>query len=127
MTQEKYTTPRISRSYEVKLTEGAGTYSLEQFSGGLYDQTYLAFRLAMLELMKTGPPLLLVKKITKDTPILLLDDVLMQYDDMRAEKTVAMLEEFSEETGIQILLFTCRNRDFQLAKNRKKINCIEIL
>lgn len=114
MTQEKYTNPRISRSYEVKLTEGTGTYSLEQFSGGLYDQTYLAFRLAMLELMKTGAPLL-------------LDDVLMQYDDMRAEKTIAMLEEFSEETGIQILLFTCRNRDFQLAKNRKKINCIEIL
>lgn len=114
MTEGKYTNPRISRSYEVKLTEGSGTYSLEQFSSGLYDQTYLAFRLAMLELMKTGAPLL-------------LDDILMQYDDKRAEKTIEMLEEFSEETGIQVLLFTCRNRDFQLAKNRKKINCIEIL
>ncbi len=114
MTQGKYSQVRISKEYAVKLTEESHTCSLEQFSGGVFDQTYLAFRLAMLELMETGAPLL-------------LDDVLMQYDDTRAEQTIAVLDDYARRTGTQILLFTCRNRDFDLAKQRKNINCIEIL
>ncbi len=114
MTQGKYSQVRISKEYAVKLTEETQTHSLEQFSGGVFDQTYLAFRLAMLELMQTQAPML-------------LDDVFMQYDDVRAEETIAALEEFSRRTDTQILLFTCRNRDFNLAKQRKNINCIEIL
>lgn len=114
MTQGKYSQVRISKEYAVKLTEDSQTHSLEQFSGGVFDQTYLAFRLAMLELMKAKAPLF-------------LDDVLMQFDDSRAEQTIAVLEEYARETDTQILLFTCRNRDFDLAKQRKNINCIEIL
>ncbi|MBE7042493.1 MAG: hypothetical protein E7399_03250 [Ruminococcaceae bacterium] len=114
MTDGKYNQVRISRNYDVKLTEKSQAHSLEHFSGGVYDQTYLAFRLAMLELMKTKTPLF-------------LDDVLMQYDDKRAEQTIDALADFSEQTGLQILLFTCRNRDFQLSKQRKNINCLEIL
>lgn len=114
MTDGKYSQARISRDYRVTLTEEAEAHSLEQFSGGVFDQTYLAFRLAMLELMGAKVPLF-------------LDDVLMQYDDKRAAKTMDVLEEFSRETGNQILLFTCRNRDVELAQNRKNVNCIEIL
>ncbi len=114
MTRGKYSQVRISKDFAVKLTEESQTHALEQFSGGVYDQTYLAYRLAMLELMETGAPMF-------------LDDVLMQYDDARAEETIVALEEFSRETDTQILLFTCRNRDFDLAKQRKNINCIEIL
>ncbi len=114
MTQGKYSQVRISKDFSVKLTEDSQTHSLEQFSGGVFDQTYLAFRLAMLELMETEAPLF-------------LDDVLMQYDDARAKETMIALEEYALRTDTQILLFTCRNRDFDLAKQRKNINCIEII
>lgn len=114
MTGGEYGQVRITRNYEVKLFEQSQMYALERFSGGLYDQTYLAFRLAMTELMGNGMPLF-------------LDDALMQYDDVRTERTMDALVEFSEKTGTQILLFTCRDRELQLAKQRELINYIEIL
>ncbi|MDY4976712.1 MAG: hypothetical protein SO147_07410, partial [Clostridia bacterium] len=89
-------------------------HALEQFSGGLYDQVYLAFRLALLALMEGRTPIL-------------LDDVLMQYDDVRAERTMAALRRYAAEQNVQMILFTCRKRDLNLAKKLEDVNCITIL
>lgn len=114
MTQGRYQEARISRDYQVRLTEGSQAHALEQFSGGLYDQVYLAFRLAMLALMEGRTPIL-------------LDDVLMQYDDVRAERTMAALRRYAAEQNVQMILFTCRKRDLNLAKKLENVNCITIL
>lgn len=114
ITGGKYQEARISRDYQVRLTEGVEAHPLEQFSGGLYDQAYLAFRLSMLELMESKTPVF-------------LDDVMMQYDDVRAERAIRCLERYAARTGTQILLFTCRNRERILAKQIETVNCIEIL
>ena len=49
-----------------------------------------------------------------ELPPLLLDESLCQLDEKRAEKTVALLNGFSEE-GIQTLLFTSHKREEQIS------------
>ena len=114
MTSGKYREARISKDYQVRLTEGSQAHSLEQFSGGLYDQVYLAYRLAMLALMQERAPIL-------------LDDVLMQYDDIRAEHTISALVQYAARNNCQVFLFTCRKRDLNLAKQQEGVNCVTIL
>ena len=53
-----------------------------------------------------------------------LDDVLMQYDDAGAERTVGALTEYAREEGVQILLFTCRKRDVSLVQAAGERNCV---
>lgn len=79
----------------------------EYMSGGCYDQVYLALRLALSEL------------ITQDElPPLILDDVLVQFDEVRMEAALSLLAEISREKSDdnslggsrQILLFSCHDR-----------------
>jgi uncharacterized protein YhaN len=72
---------------------------LEQLSRGTRFQLYLALKLASLEqYLKSAPPLPLV-----------LDDVLVEWDDARARVALEVLAEYSER--VQILLFTHLARD----------------
>ncbi len=105
-----YKTARMSRDFDIKLSENGEIHGIWEFSTGLYQQTYLAFRLAMLSLMGTDCPLF-------------LDDSLMSYDDERAQKLISYLNEISKTR--QIFLFTCRRRDLNMAKELGA-NCIEI-
>ncbi len=77
---------------------------LDELSRGTRFQLYLALRLASLEeYLKTAPPLPLV-----------LDDVLVEWDDERAKVALSVLAEFSER--VQILLFTHLARDVAAAE-----------
>jgi uncharacterized protein YhaN len=70
----------------------------ELLSRGTLEQVYLSLRLAHLDVYhrhKTIP--------------LLMDDVLVNFDSERAARTAAALAQFSVETGIQILFFTCHS------------------
>lgn len=72
----------------------------DYLSGGTIDQAYLALRLAVAELISDAAERL----------PLLLDDVLIQYDDERAEAGLNLLERYAVEQNVQILLFTCQSR-----------------
>jgi uncharacterized protein YhaN len=86
----------------VEAIDGKGL-EVEQLSTGTRMQLFLALKLASLEqYLKTAPPLPLV-----------LDDVLVEWDDERSRVALAVLAEFSER--VQILLFTHHGRDVAAA------------
>ena len=65
-------------------------------SDGTVDQLYLALRLAVAE------------ELTGKAP-LILDDVLVRFDDVRMRKAVAILRELARNR--QVILFTCQGRE----------------
>jgi uncharacterized protein YhaN len=84
--------------------DGARRLELEQLSEGTRSQLFMALKLASLEqYVKTAPPLPLV-----------LDDVLVEWDDERARVALEVLAGVSE--SLQILLFTHHGRDLQAAR-----------
>lgn len=85
-------------------TEGNRRLELDQLSEGTRSQLFLALKLASLEqYVKTAPPLPLV-----------LDDVLVEWDDERSRVALTVLAEVSEH--LQILLFTHHGRDIFAAE-----------
>lgn len=68
-------------------------------SGGTVDQIYLALRLAICEMVLPEENL---------CPII-LDDVLVYFDDARLESALALLKEISQRR--QVILFTCHDRE----------------
>lgn len=87
----------------VEAASGKGL-ELEELSRGTRFQLYLALKLASLEqYLRTAPPLPLV-----------LDDVLVEWDDERARVALGVLAEYSER--VQILLFTHLARDVAAAE-----------
>lgn len=78
---------------------------LEHLSRGTRFQLFLALKLASLEqYLRSAPPLPLV-----------LDDVLVEWDDERSRVALEVLAEFSEHA--QILLFTHHGRDVTAAES----------
>jgi uncharacterized protein YhaN len=78
--------------------------SVEGMSDGTSDQLYLALRLASLELrFLEGEPMPLI-----------LDDILINFDDDRSSATLKVLTELSRRT--QIIFFTHHRHLLELAK-----------
>ena len=87
----------------VEASDGKGL-EVEHLSTGTRMQLFMALKLASLEqYVKTAPPLPLV-----------LDDVLVEWDDERSRVALSVLAEFSER--LQILLFTHHGRDVAAAE-----------
>ena len=82
---------------ELRIDDDHGqSLSIEQLSGGTREQLFLAVRMATIhELGQKGIDLPMV-----------LDDVLVNFDQVRTEAAVDSLCEFAEENR-QILFFTC--------------------
>ena len=71
-------------------------FGVEQLSGGTREQLFLAVRLAVVgEFTRQGIELPMI-----------LDDILVNFDQLRTETAVETLLEFAAE-GQQILFFTC--------------------
>jgi uncharacterized protein YhaN len=66
-------------------------------SRGTLEQVYLSLRLAYLDVYHRDEG-----KIP-----LVMDDILVNFDPRRAARTAEVLVKFAEDTGIQILFFTC--------------------
>ncbi len=69
----------------------------EQLSRGTLEQLYLSMRLAHLD----------VHHRDKFSIPMMMDDVLVNFDPERARRTADALARFAEETGVQVLFFTC--------------------
>lgn len=89
----------------VRPGEGAtGTVGVEGMSEGTRDQLYLALRLASLE-----------RALEAQEPLpLILDDILVNFDDSRARSVLRVLRDFSERA--QVLLFVHHEHLIALAQ-----------
>ncbi|NLJ58050.1 MAG: AAA family ATPase [Tissierellia bacterium] len=76
---------------------------LESLSGGTLDQLYLSLRISLSNILSGN----------QNIP-LIFDDSFVQYDSIRLRKSIEMLYRESERR--QIILFTCQDREAELAK-----------
>lgn len=85
--------------------ERGTSFAVEQLSHGTREQLFLAIRMAVVrQYANDGIELPLV-----------LDDVLVNFDEHRAETAIATLADFAEQ-GQQVLLFTCHKHQAQAAE-----------
>ena len=92
----------------LRVDDGHGrTFAVEELSGGTREQLFLALRLGLVRhAAERGV----------DLP-LILDDVFVNFDQLRTEAAFETFREFAEE-GRQVLLFTCHLHLAQLAERR---------
>ncbi len=87
---------------------------LESLSGGTLDQLYLSLRVGLGNILSGN----------RNIP-LIFDDSFVQYDSKRLKNTIEMLAKESERR--QIILFTCQEREAELAKQMNiKFNYIKL-
>ncbi len=88
--------------------------SIDSLSGGTIDQLYLSLRISLSNILSGN----------QNIPII-LDDSFVQYDSNRLKKSIEMLAKESERR--QIILFTCQEREVEMAKNMDlKFNLIKL-
>ena len=103
---------RVSDEFYLKLVENeSDLLEAEYFSMGTYQQIYFALRMSIAELIADG-------RIP-----LFLDDLLMTYDDNRAERAMQYLKD--QANARQVFLFTCHKRDLDHA-GRLGANLIQL-
>ena len=78
------------------------------FSQGTADQLYLALRLALCDLILKSD----------DLAPLILDDVLISFDDARLRLALGVLEEIAQKR--QVILFSCHDRERAFLSEKKK-------
>jgi DNA repair exonuclease SbcCD ATPase subunit len=85
-------------------------------SSGTVEQVYLSLRFALAEVIEEGGEVL----------PLVLDEIFAHYDDKRVLSTLKMLSEVSKKR--QIILFTCKEREVEAAKEifRYNLNIIRL-
>ncbi|MBS7525692.1 AAA family ATPase [Fusibacter paucivorans] len=96
MTLGKYQKVLISESFELQFLVGDEVLPISKaFSKGTLNQLFLAFRLAVIEMInRDKPPLPIV-----------LDEAFVNWDDQRLTATYKVLEDFAKRH--QILIMTC--------------------
>jgi uncharacterized protein YhaN len=99
--------PLDGAAIKVERVDGS-TIDEELLSRGTLEQLYLSLRLAHLD------------EYHRDKPSipLVMDDVLVNFDPARAARTAAVLADFSEDAGIQMLFFTCHPHTADLFPQR---------
>jgi uncharacterized protein YhaN len=91
-------------SLSAALPDSGGVRSVMSLSGGTEDQMYLALRLALSELLTVGG----------ESLPLIFDEVFSQFDDRRTSLALQYLHNIY--FGKQILIFTCKQREIELAR-----------
>ncbi len=113
MTDSAYTGVYFDREMRFSAQRGGegDVHALEYLSDGTRSQLYLSVRLAITDLLLSG----------EEPAPLILDDVLLSYDDQRARDTLRLLRELSKDR--QILLFTCQSREQRLLNELEAEEC----
>ena len=89
------------------------TRPIDSLSKGSLDVAYFSVRLALLQSL-----------LADKRPPLYMDETLSQLDDGRAENVIKTVFEHSKNA--QCVLFTCQNRDVELARKISDVNLIEL-
>ncbi|RCX16071.1 DNA repair exonuclease SbcCD ATPase subunit [Anaerobacterium chartisolvens] len=117
ITAGKYIDLRADNSLLLKaiVPETGEVVPVVALSGGTMDQMYLALRISVAQL---------IARDGENVPFI-MDEVFAQYDDKRTEEAFDFLYELSQ--GRQVLLFTCKSREVELARQIcGEINVIEL-
>lgn len=103
LTDGRYSRIGIGSDLAVSVGAGDGTYSLDYLSLGTQDLTYLALRMALIDLLY------------KEKPPVFFDESFAHQDNDRTERILRALSERSAE-GQQNLIFTCHTRESEMAR-----------
>lgn len=107
LTGGKYDSLYIQDNFSIYIKAGSFNKNHNIFSSATIDQAYLSLRIALSEVL------------SKDISIpLLMDDVLMRYDDKRLELALNYLKIYSDslQEG-QIIIFTCHKTVIECGAN----------
>ena len=104
MTNKKYTSFDVSEGLKVTFKDADGIErSVDFLSGGTRDLTYIAVRMALIDMLYD------------EKPPVIFDESFAHQDNLRARSMMAGLKELSDE-GVQSFVLTCRAREGALAK-----------
>lgn len=103
-------------SLMVSVPEGGDVKSVYALSGATADQMYLALRLAMLDIIMAGG---------ESLPVL-MDEAFSQFDDKRTALAIKYI--FEEYQKKQVLIFTCKQREVEIAREicGSSLNFVEL-
>lgn len=117
LTSGKYSDVVIDEGMNITVVEEDNKerrIELESLSGGTLDQLYLSLRVGLGNILSGN----------KNIP-LIFDDSFVQYDSKRLKNSIEMLARESERR--QVILFTCQEREAELAKQMNiKFNYIKL-
>ncbi|HCX61489.1 MAG TPA: hypothetical protein DHU59_03520, partial [Clostridiales bacterium] len=117
LTSGRYSDVIIDEDMNITVAEEANKQrriELESLSGGTLDQLYLSLRIGLSSILSGN----------QNIP-LIFDDSFVQYDGKRLRNSLEMLSKESERR--QIILFTCQEREAELAKGLNiKFNYIKL-
>jgi len=102
ITDGKYTNVKIDEDFSITVENPVSneTIYLDSLSGGTMDQIHFALRFS------------LISSIKDERLPLILDDCFIQYDDKRLENILKYIDKACRD--MQILLFTCQNREKEI-------------
>ena len=104
MTNKKYNSFEISDGLKVTFKDAEGQErSVDFLSGGTRDLTYIAVRMALIDMLYD------------EKPPVIFDESFAHQDNLRARSMMAGLSELSKD-GVQSFVLTCRAREGALAK-----------
>ncbi len=104
MTDKKYTSVDVSDGLKVTFTAPDGEKkSVDFLSGGTRDLTYIAVRMALIDMLYT------------EKPPITFDESFAHQDDRRAASMMKALAELKKQ-GLQSFVFTCHAREAALAR-----------
>ena len=104
MTDKKYTSFEVSDGLKVTFKDADGEQrSVDFLSGGTRDLTYIAVRMALIDMLYD------------EKPPVIFDESFAHQDNLRARSMMAGLAKLSED-GVQSFVLTCRAREGALAK-----------
>lgn len=112
LTDGRYEGVTLDRTFRLQAQPVGDTLyrTLQYLSAGAADQLYLAARLAISEM---------VLPVDRSVPIV-LDDALANFDDVRMEASLSLLQKIAKER--QVILFTCHQREAQFLANAPDVH-----
>ena len=113
ITDNKYKQIHVQKDYTISVNNNKFDIEDDKLSSGTVDQAYFSLRIAISEL---------VSENSKNVP-LFLDDIFMQYDEIRLLNLLKFLKNYSDSSERQIILFTCHNSTEDLALKNSIIDC----
>ena len=104
MTNKKYSDIDVSDGLKVSFTTESGQKkSVDFLSGGTRDLTYVALRMALIDMLYT------------EKPPTIFDESFAHQDNSRAKSMMRAIKKLADE-GQQSFIFTCREREATIAK-----------
>ncbi len=104
MTDGKYTGMAVGDDLRLDVEHDGVSHSAESLSGGTRDIAYITLRLA------------LVRLLYRENPPLCFDESFAHQDNDRCFSMLKVFLALSERNSMQTFLFTCRSREYTVAK-----------